>query len=547
MRFRLVFVLVSVAALVLPAAASAISAPTTLGYTGGEQAYVVPSGVVVVGVAVQGAWGGEDNDVGQQGEGITGYLTVVPGQTLFAEVGQNGGYGGGASFGGGGAAGTPPPTISGGLGEFASAGGGASDVRTCSMNAASCPGGGSSLGSRLIVAAGGGGFGGGGNGNSPTCSGPDGPGTADNHQTNLPNALPGGPAPVSTAAGIVIPGYASDEHSSVMTINGTTDAAFGSSTAGAGGVLAGCSAGGGNPTITYSNSVTGSPGAGPNGGTGGDASGLPPFSGGGCTGTECADAGPGGGGGGGYFGGGGGATGYNTCLETQTSPPGSESCNDAGSGQGGAGGSSFAANQVLFPRAPGVLANTRDVFIKFVPAIEITTPANGAVYAPGQSVSASWSCGYDGATALGPGSNCTGTVASESPISTTPGTHTFTVAGKVNNDSSQVLTATVTYTVSSGRRATSPPHSAKILKAKINKKKHEATFTFRASGTVTGFDCALVPPTKKGKHHKKTKVNLSACRSPKTYKHLKQGKYTFEVKAFNSAGTSNTVIKHLSI
>lgn len=64
---------------------------------------------------------------------------------------------------------------------------------------------------------------------------------------------------------------------------------------------------------------------------------------------------------------------------------------------------------------------------------------------------------------------------------------------------------------------------------------------------MTGFDCALVPPTKKGRHHKKTKVNFSACRSPKTYRHLTHGNYTFEVKAFNTAGTSKTVIKHFSI
>ncbi len=436
---RLFLAQVATAAALLSAAggAWAIPAPTTLGYTGGERAYGIPSGVLVVGVAVQGAWGGESNNVGQQGEGITGYLTVRPGQTMFAEVGQNGGYDGGATFGGGGAAGAPPPTLSGANGEFASAGGGASDVRTCSIHAASCSGGGSSLGSRLIVAAGGGGFGGGGNSNSPTCAGPVMPGTADNHQTNLPNALPGGPAPVVTAAGIVIPGFASDNHSSVMTINGTTDAAMGSATAGAGGVLAGCSSG---ASITYSNSVAGRSGAGPKGGTGGNASGLPPFSGGGCTGNECGDAGAGGGGGGGYFGGGGGATGYDTC-----------SCgNDAGGGQGGAGGSSFAANQVQFPRAPGVLGNVRDVFIKFVPVIEIDAPANGAVYAPGQSVDASWSCGFDPVTALGPGNNCTGTVASGSPIDTSPGTHTFTVKGKVNNNASQNLKATVTYTVRSG-------------------------------------------------------------------------------------------------
>ncbi len=428
------------ATLAVAGQASAIAPATTLGYSGGEQTYKVPSGVVAVGVAVQGAWGGEDNNVGQQGEGITGYLTVAPGQSLFAEVGQNGAYNGGATFGGGGAAGKPPPTLSGGLGEYANSGGGASDVRTCSIHAASCAGGGSSAGSRLIVAAGGGGFGGGGNGNSPTCSGPVMPGTADNHQTNLPHAVPGGPAPVITAAGIVVPGYASDEHSSVMTIGGTTDAAFGSSAAGAGGVLAGCTSG----AITYSNSVAGSSGSGPNGGAGGDASGLPPFASN-CTGVQCADAGPGGGGGGGYFGAGGGATGYDTCI----SNPGG-ACNDAGGGQGGAGGSSFAANQVQFPNAPGVLGSTRDVFIKFVPAIEIDVPVNGAVYTPGQLVNAIWSCGFDGATGLGPGTNCTGTDASGSAINTTPGAHTFTVQGKVANNASQQLSATVTYAVRTG-------------------------------------------------------------------------------------------------
>ncbi len=225
-----------------------------------------------------------------------------------------------------------------------------------------------------------------------------------------------------------------------MTTNGTTDAAFGSSTAGAGGVLAGCSSSGGHPTITYSDSVAGSPGSGPNGGTGGDASGLPPFSGS-CTGIQCADAGSGGGGGGGYFGAGGGATGYDTC---NSSPGGA--CNDAGGGQGGAGGSSFAANQVQFPRAPGVLGNTGDQFIKFIPAIEIDAPASGAVYSPGQSVDASWSCGFDGATGARTRQQlCRHGRVRAPPISTTPGTHTFTVSGKVNNNASQVLSASVTY------------------------------------------------------------------------------------------------------
>ncbi len=420
----------------------AIAPLTILSYTGGEQAYTVPSGVVAVGVAVQGAWGGEGSASGinQPGAGIEGYLNVAPGQSLFAEVGQNGSYGGGATFGGGGAAGKPPPTVANANGVDASSGGGASDVRTCSVQAASCPGGGTSLASRLIVAGGGGGWSGSGNASAPTCAGPIASAGAANNAQQLPTGNPGGPLPVITAAGIVIPGFASENHPSVMTINGSTDAAFGSSSAGAGGVLAGCSSG----ALTFSNSVAGSPGSGPNGGTGGDASGLPPFSGN-CSGTSCADAGSGGGGGGGYFGGGGGATGYDTCVASPGGP-----CNAAGGGQGAAGGSSFVANQVQYPTAPGVLGNTGDVFIKYVPAIEIDTPANGAVYAPGQLVNASWSCGYDPATALGPGNNCAGTVASGSPINTTPGTHTFTVDGKVNNSASQQLSATVTYTVRSG-------------------------------------------------------------------------------------------------
>jgi hypothetical protein len=430
------------ATLIVAGTAWAIAPPTILGYTGGEQAYTVPSGVVAVGVAVQGAWGGQDSATGinQAGEGIEGYLDVAPGQGLFGEVGQNGSYAGGATFGGGGAAGQPPPTVGTSAGVYASSGGGASDVRTCSLHAASCAGGGTSLASRLIVAAGGGGWSGSGNGNAPTCSGPiASAGAADNVQ-QLPGGNPGGPLPVITAAGIVIPGFASEDHSSVMTINGSTDAAMGSAAAGAGGVLAGCSAG----SLTFSNSVAGSSGSGPNGGSGGNASGLPPFAGS-CSGASCADAGSGGGGGGGYFGGGGGATGYDTCVANPGGP-----CNAAGGGQGGAGGSSFVANRVQYPKAPGVLGSTGQVFIKFVPAIEIDTPANGAVYTRGQLVNASWSCGYDAATALGPGNNCTGTVPSGSPINTTPGTHTFTVGGKVNNNASQQLSASVTYTVRSG-------------------------------------------------------------------------------------------------
>jgi hypothetical protein len=78
------------------------------------------------------------------------------------------------------------------------------------------------------------------------------------------------------------------------------------------------------------------------------------------------------------------------------------------------------------------------------------------------------------------------------------------------------------------------PSHTRIVKAKINQKKHTASFTFTASGKVTGFQCALLPPKTNG--HKRPKLRLRACTSPSIYGHLEQGRYTFEVRAVNSIG-----------
>ena len=97
----------------------------------------------------------------------------------------------------------------------------------------------------------------------------------------------------------------------------------------------------------------------------------------------------------------------------------------------------------------------------------------------------------------------------------------------------------------------------KITKVKINQKKRRARFRFIAIGTASGFQCELLKPKKKHhkkkhhkkpraqaveakKHHKKPKAKFSRCRSPKTYKHLKPGRYTFKVRALNSAGIDPT-------
>jgi hypothetical protein len=121
-------------------------------YTGGEQTFVVPSGITSVKVIAIGAAGGADGsgNPGGEGEKVTGTLTgLSSGQTLYVEIGQQpdtattgSGYNLPGSFNGGGGP---------GYGGVAGAGGGASDVRTISSTQNG------SLASRLIVAGGGGG------------------------------------------------------------------------------------------------------------------------------------------------------------------------------------------------------------------------------------------------------------------------------------------------------------------------------------------------------------------------------------------------------
>ncbi|MFN8164090.1 MAG: PQQ-binding-like beta-propeller repeat protein [Solirubrobacterales bacterium] len=73
-----------------------------------------------------------------------------------------------------------------------------------------------------------------------------------------------------------------------------------------------------------------------------------------------------------------------------------------------------------------------------------------------------------------------------------------------------------------------------ITKVTIQPKKRTATFSFRGIGTARGFQCALIKP--RGKHRKKPRTVFSSCASPKTFSHLEPGRYTFVVRAVNSAG-----------
>jgi hypothetical protein len=421
--------------------ASAIAPKAYFSYKGHEQSYVVPHGVVMVGVAVEGGQGGQFGDRGGEGGGRDGgvgaLLEVAPGQKLFVEVGSAGAYGGGTVFGGGGAAGQPPPVVcketTGSCADvYASSGGGASDVRTCSMSSGSCPSKVSSAATRLIVGGGGGGQAGSGNGPDVMCAQGSGGGRANNFQ-NPPGNPGGGPAPIVTSAGIVYPGYPTGDQGSP----GITPAAGGGAKAGTGGRQAGCSSG---TSINFVDSVAGSASVGPVGGTGGNASSLgPTYTG--CSGNSCFDAGPGGGGGGGYFGGGGGATG----LDKTTGNCGV--CNGAGSGQGGGGGSSFVSKKMQDPTDESLVQQAWNGWAAIVPVLEIDVPANGAVYKPGQIERARWSCAYDGVTGFGSSQGCTATVASGSPIDTKPGRHSFTVTGTETSNGTHTFHATITYTV----------------------------------------------------------------------------------------------------
>ena len=83
-----------------------------------------------------------------------------------------------------------------------------------------------------------------------------------------------------------------------------------------------------------------------------------------------------------------------------------------------------------------------------------------------------------------------------------------------------------------------PPKGTKIIKAKITNKRHTAALSFSAPGAVTGFQCELIPPTKK--RHKRPKVKFASCRSPKTYKKLQPGTYAFKVRALDILGADAT-------
>jgi hypothetical protein len=89
-----------------------------------------------------------------------------------------------------------------------------------------------------------------------------------------------------------------------------------------------------------------------------------------------------------------------------------------------------------------------------------------------------------------------------------------------------------------------PAPGTTLKKAKIDSDKGTASFTFAGSGAVSGFACELVRPAPKAaktsKGAKRSKPKFSGCESPKAYRHLVPGAYTFKVEAQGAGGADAT-------
>jgi hypothetical protein len=505
MKRAVIAVMLCSAALLLPANALAT---TTVHFasTGAEQTFEVPAGVYQVEFVAIGGRGGEASGVaGGEAAEAEGPLEVDQFQTLYVEVGGNGktaAEGGAGGFNGGGSS-------SGGGG-----GGGASDIRTS-------PGAdGLSTDTREVAAGGGGGAAG---------AGPEGP---------------GGKGGAASEAG--------------ETSSGGNEGGGPGTTTGGGGAY-GC--GGFGETGQLGLAGAGGPGEFTNGGGG--------FWGGG------------GGGGGCTFGGGGGGGGstllpalalmtltsagpkidisYNPPpTVTITTPPEEEAAYTQGQAVNanynclpGEGTSVKTCAGPVANGAPletatigeheflvaaedndkGKAGRSNNYTVFAPPAVEITSPAEGATYTQGQTVSAAYACVAAAPLVV---ESCTGPAASGAAVDTAhPGPQTFTV--EAEDSIGGTTTRSVHYTVAAASGGPPPPSPTATVpdttitakpKKTVKTKKKKATVKFSFSSDVAGatFQCKL------------DKAAFAPCTSPKTYK-VKTGSHTFSVEAVGPGGT----------
>ena len=87
-------------------------------------------------------------------------------------------------------------------------------------------------------------------------------------------------------------------------------------------------------------------------------------------------------------------------------------------------------------------------------------------------------------------------------------------------------------------RASSPPN-AQLTTAQISSFGRSATFSFSATGSATGFQCAVVlRPT--ARFAPTPTPSYAACRSPDAFGNLQEGSYLFYVRAVGPGGVDRT-------
>lgn len=292
-------------------------------------------------------------------------------------------------------------------------------------------------------------------------------------------------------------------------------------------IAAGGGGGGGNGGEAGGNGgAAGSEGETSTGGNGGGGAGTASAGGAGgfgCGGTggagELGSGGAGGFGEGGTNGGGGGGAGL------YGGGGGSGGCSLGGGG--GGGGSSLIPGSGLETTAAG--APEIEISYTPPPAISIVSPAGGATFTLGQTVTASYSCTPQESASL---EFCAGPVANGAAIDTsTLGSHSFTV--EAEDDHGGTSSKTVKYTVLSPAPPPPPPpnppeptpppntvlnsHPPKKLKFDFEPFLGRNSASPRRPRGAT-FQCKL------------DKAAFAPCTSPKSYK-VKPGKHKFSVEA----------------
>ena len=157
------------------------------------------------------------------------------------------------------------------------------------------------------------------------------------------------------------------------------------------------------------------------------------------------------------------------------------------------------------------------------PTITITTPPNSAQYTTGQVVKANYKCTASRGTVT-----CTGTVQNGANISTTAGSHTFTVTAKDTvGRRSKTATKTVSYTATTSTPPPGiPPAPSLSGQPPAITNAGSATFTFSDTQAGVTFQCASDGGA------------YTPCTSPKPYSFLADGAHTFAVEAVDTAGAS---------